>query len=271
MSSMSSASENGERVRGFGVAGALPEALIRELAAAAERAGYRSFWVNDTPSGDGLASLRHAAEVTSRIRLAVGVIPLDRQAPKRVADRVAALELPGPRLTLGIGAGSAPDGLERVRAGVLALREATTATIIVGALGPKMCRIAGDVADGVLLNWLTPEHARRSSEVVAASAAAAHRFHPQVDGYVRTALGAAAIARLHDEGERYEAIPAYAAHFARMEADPPATAATGSTADEIQDALAPFDAVLDETVVRAITREESATEYLALLHAAAPN
>ena len=35
--------------RGFGVAGALPHDVIRTLAAAAEAAGYHTFWVNDTP------------------------------------------------------------------------------------------------------------------------------------------------------------------------------------------------------------------------------
>ena len=74
--------------RGFGVAGALPHDVIRALAAAAEAAGYHTFWVNDTPHGDGLASLRAAAEVTSEILLGVGVIPLDRQPADVIARRV---------------------------------------------------------------------------------------------------------------------------------------------------------------------------------------
>ncbi len=71
--------------RGFGVAGALPHDVIRALAPAAEAAGYHTFWVNDTPHGDGLASLRAAAEVTSEILLGVGVIPLDRQPADVIA------------------------------------------------------------------------------------------------------------------------------------------------------------------------------------------
>lgn len=256
--------------RGFGVAGALPIPLVRRLAAAAEEAGYRTFWVNDTPDGDGLAALSEAATVAPTIRLGIGVIPLDRQPAEAVAERVAALALPVERLTLGIGSGRAAGGLARVRAGALALRDATGATVVVGALGPRMCALAGEVADGVLLNWLTPAHARVSVDVVERAAVATGRPRPRVDGYVRVALGAPVIARLHDEGERYASYPSYADHFRRMGAAPDDTGVAATAAGEISAALAPFDAVLDETVVRAITAEESDEAYLDLLRASAP-
>ena len=83
--------------RGFGVVGALPHEIVRVIAPAAERAGYATFWVNDTPTGDGLAALRVAADATDAIRLGVGVIPLDRQPAARIADRVAELGLPTER------------------------------------------------------------------------------------------------------------------------------------------------------------------------------
>jgi hypothetical protein len=49
-----------------------------------------------------------------------------------------------------------------------------------------------------------------------------------------------------------------------------ATAVIGETAAEIQTGLASFGGELDETVVRAITGEESVDAYMALLEAAAP-
>lgn len=256
--------------RGFGVAGALPPSLVGEIAKAAEAAGYRSFWVNDTPGGDGLAALRAAAAATATIRLAVGVIPLDRQPPATIAARIVELALPVDRLTVGVGSGSATGGLARVREGVPALRERTAATIVVGALGPNMCRVAGEVADGALLNWLTPAYVRPSIDVVRDAAAAAGRPPPRVDAYVRTALGEEAIARLRDEGERYASFPAYGAHFARMAADPTGTAVTGAAPDDIASGLAAFGVALDETVVRAITATDRLEPYLALLTAAAP-
>src|SRR5688500_17715893 len=140
--------------RGFGVAGALPHDVIRALAPAAEAAGYHTFWVNDTPHGDGLAALRVAADATAEIRLGVGVIPLDRQPADEVARRVEELGLPQERLLLGIGSGNPQGGLERVRDGALLLEERVQAPVVVGALGPRMCALAGETADGVLLNWL---------------------------------------------------------------------------------------------------------------------
>ncbi|MDQ3227794.1 MAG: LLM class flavin-dependent oxidoreductase, partial [Chloroflexota bacterium] len=100
--------------RGFGVAGALPLEIVRVLASAAEAAGYHTFWVNDTPQGDGLAALRAAADVTSDIRLGVGVIPLDRQPADVIARRVYELDLPQERLLVGIGSGNPKGGLARV-------------------------------------------------------------------------------------------------------------------------------------------------------------
>lgn len=257
--------------RGFGVAGSLSWELVRDLALAAETAGYRTFWVNDTPGGDGLAALAESAAATSTIRLGVGVIPLDRQPAPAIVDRIAELGLPVDRLTIGVGSGRAEGGLARVRDGVQALRGGTAATVVVGALGPKMCQVAGETADGVLLNWLTPSYVRPSIDVVETAAAAAGRPRPRIDAYVRTALGPEAIARLREEGDRYAAFPAYGAHFARMGADPIETAVTGRAPDEIARGLAAFAEALDETVIRSITAEETFEAYLTLLKAAAPS
>src|SRR5215211_6010595 len=230
--------------RGFGVAGALPHEVIRTLAVAAEAAGYHTFWVNDTPHGDGLASLRAAADVTSEILLGVGVIPLDRQPADVIARRVEELGLPQQRLIVGIGSGSQQGGLARVREGAATLEERLEAPIVIGALGPNMCAMAGRSSDGVLLNWLTAEYVAPSAAIVTAAAR---------------------------EAGRYGGYPAYAANFTRMGTPAEATAVIGDSAAEIQAGLASFASELDETVVRAITGEESADAYMALLEAATPD
>jgi alkanesulfonate monooxygenase SsuD/methylene tetrahydromethanopterin reductase-like flavin-dependent oxidoreductase (luciferase family) len=256
---------------GFGVAGALPHDIIRELAPAAERAGYHTFWVNDTPQGDGLAALQAAAAVTSTLRLGVGVIPLDRQAAETVARRVAELGLPQERLTLGIGSGQPRGGVARVREGARFLEDAVQARVVVGALGPRMCAVAGETADGVLLNWLTADHVAPSAAIVEAAARAAGRPDPEIMGYVRTAFGPGAGEVFAQEAARYASFPAYAANFARMGTPAETTGVVGDTRSEIQAGLQPFTTELDETVVRAIVGEESAAAYLALLAAAAPD
>ena len=256
--------------RGFGIAGALPHDVIRSLAAAAEAAGYHTFWVNDTPHGAGLASLRAAAEVTSEILLGVGVIPLDRQPADVIARRVKELSLPQQRLIVGIGSGNKQGGLARVREGAATLEERLEAPVVVGALGPNMCAMAGKSSDGVLLNWLTADYVAPSAAIVTAAAREAGRPRPLILGYVRTVYGPGAGEVFAEEAGRYGSYPAYAANFGRMGTPAEMTAVIGDTPREIQAGLARFTPELDETVVRAVPDEETAAAYLALLEAAAP-
>jgi len=249
-------------------AGTRPD-IIGATAREAEALGYTSFWVNHPGPVDGLAALAHAAGETRRIALGVGVIPLHTRGPESIAEGVRAGGLPVDRLLLGVGSPN-PSALARVRAGVAALRAALSARIVVAALGPQMCRLAGEVADGVLFNWLTPGHARQSAEWVRAGAAAAHRPAPRLFGYVRFALGPGAVARVEAEGARYTAIPAYADHFERMGAAPVETAIAAETPEAIRPALAHWDGVIDEVVLRAVTAKDDLEEHLALVRAAKP-
>ena len=186
------------------------------IARQAETLGYTTFWANDTPHGDGLATLAVAASVTSTIRLGVGVIPLDRRNADNITASVRDLGLPIDRLTLGVGSGGVTGGLAIVREGAMAVRESTGARVVIGALGPRMTALSGEVVDGVLLNWLTPGQAERSGAIVSGAARDAGRPEPWLYGYVRASLGAAAKERLAAEAQRYAGYPAYAAHFARM-------------------------------------------------------
>ena len=255
---------------GFALYAGTAADVIQASAREAEALGYTSFWVNHPGSVDGLAALAQAAGVTNRLDLGVGVIPLHTRGPASIVEGVKATRLPLPRLLLGIGSPN-PKSLDRVREGVAELRKHLQTRIIVAALGPKMCRLAGEVADGVLFNWLTPEYARRSAELVREGAMAASRTTPVVTyAYVRLAMGPAGIARLGEEGGRYAGIPAYAAHFQRMGVKPVDTAVTGQTPADIRTALTRWDGAVDEVVLRAITGEDTVDQTLALVRAAKP-
>jgi len=121
-----------------------------------------------------------------------------------------------------------------------------------GALSESACRVAGEIADGVLLNWLTPEHARRSAESIAEGAAKAgrRRRRPELYAYVRVALGDDACARIEVEGARCAAGATYGPHFERMHAEPVDTAIPATSPDEIPERLAAWDGVVDEVVMR---------------------
>lgn len=255
--------------RGFAVFAGISADIISATAREAESLGYTSFWVNHPGATDGLVSLAHAARVTQRLGLGVGVIPLHTRGPESIAEGVRATALPLDRLLLGVGSPN-PASLARVRSGVEDLRGRLKTRIVVAALGPKMCRLAGEVADGVLFNWLTPEYARRSADLVREGAAAAGRPVPKLCAYIRVAIGRAAFDRMHAEAGRYAAVPAYGANFDRMGLKPVDTAVMAETAAAIGPALAAWNGVIDEVVVRAITAQDTLEDHLALVRGARP-
>lgn len=252
--------------RGFGIAGALDHGIVSHLASAAERKGWDAFWANDTPGGEGLASLAAAARATERIDLGVGVIAVDRISPTQIAGRLRELDLPLDRVIVGIGSGGVRKGsIALMRAAVAELRELAPVRIYIGALGPAMCRLSGEVADGVLLNWLTPEQAQASGEEIRAVASEVGRPVPEIAAYVRVAQ-ASGRARLAIEADRYTSFPQYGAHFARMGVPAIETTVSG-TDSEIQSGLAAFEGKVDEVILRAIVADETLDAYLALLDA----
>jgi len=243
--------------------------VIRAAAREAETLDYTTFWVNHPGSTDGLGALAVAAGETRRLDLGVGVIPLHTRGPASIVEGVRETRLPLERLLLGVGSPN-PDALKRVRAGVADLRRQLKTRIVVAALGPHMCRLAGEIADGVLFNWLTPEYARRSADLVRDGAATAKRRPPTLYAYVRLAMGSGGEARLTEEANRYAGIPAYAAHFERMGVKPVETAIAGPTAADIRAGLARWKGAVDEIVLRAITANDTLEETLTLVRAAKP-
>lgn len=246
--------------RGFGITAAVPHDVAATLAAEVERLGYTSFWVNDMADAEGLESLAAVSGATSHITIGVGVIPLDTRPPDVIAQRLRALALPLERLVLGVGSGNSKRALALVRTGVAALQAEVDAKVVVGALGPKMSALAGEVADGVLFNWMTPEHIAHLAPTVQGSLMA----------YVRCALLPGAEARLSAELDRYSGLPQYEQHLARMNATALDTCVVGTDGAALRPGLARFEAVLDETIVRAITADDALDTLVALAHAAAP-
>jgi len=237
-------------------------------ARAAEELGYRSFWLNHPGPIDGVAALAPAALATAAIDLGVGVVPLHTRAASSVVESVRAHGLPTERLLLGIG--SANSGAFRLaREGVALLRTELGCRVFMGALGEPACGLAGEIADGVLLNWSTPAHALRSAEWVGRGAERAGRPRPEIYAYVRVALGPGARARIEDEGSRY-AGGSYGAHFARMDASPLETAIAAVDAGALAAGLRAWEGVVDEVVLRFLPASDAAEAHLAILLAGAP-
>lgn len=248
----------------LGLAGSLGPDAIAQIAPAVESAGFDTLWINDTADGDALAALAAAAGVTDRLRLATGVVPVDRRPADAIAADVASLGLPLERVTLGIGSGMAKQGaLARVAEATSVLHAAGVPRVLVGALGPKMRRTGAELAEGVLLNWVPPVEARDQTEALHAIAPAAH-----IAVYVRTAITSDARERLDAETARYASFPNYAANFERMGVD--AADTTIRDLSELGDALEAYTAAADEVVLRAIVPEDTVQAYIEFVRRTAP-
>lgn len=229
--------------------------LTGTVAGGAEELGYATVWTNDAPPGDGIASALAMLGATEQIRVGVGAVPCDRRSVRDIAGRLAGGDMSLDRLVLVVGSGGSGT-LASVRAAVGELRAALGPLPMIGvaALGERMCRLGGEIADLVLLNWMSPERIRWAREQIRLGAAeradGLRRPEPEVASYVRVSLGQGAALRIGAEAGRYAAIPQYARNFAAM-----GVASVGIAAPDPKAGPAlvePYDAVLDETVLRVI-------------------
>ena len=181
--------------------------LAREL----ERLGYRDAWSYEADGLDCFTSLAPVALAT-QLRLGTAIANVFTRGPATLAMSAAGLaDLAPGRFCLGIGSGSQPiveawNGgrfalpATRVRETVHVLRAALAGErvvfrgkalsvdgfrltrpparpvpIYVAALRAGMLQVAGEVADGVILNWLAVEDVPRVVAVVREAAARAGR------------------------------------------------------------------------------------------------
>ncbi|MFT4234503.1 MAG: LLM class flavin-dependent oxidoreductase [Microbacterium sp.] len=244
----------------IGIKAALGADAVRELAPAVEAAGFATLWINETPGTNALEVAAAATVVTRALRVATGVIPLDRRDADAIADEVDRLEIPQDRLTVGIGSGATGQGaLALVETSIRTLRGRLNAAIALGALGPKMRQLAATEADAVVLNWLTPEAAAEQSRDLH-TINAAHR----VVLYARTITDGAARPALEKESSAYASFPKYAANFSRLGFTALDTVIDG-TDPAAADLIARYRASVDDLVLRAITPTGSLDEHLAFV------
>ena len=165
-----------ERLRGRGWAArreprlrsrrrARPE-VARPLAARCAELGYDSMWSNDHPGAKGLETLAEFAAA------APGARPRrrrDRPRPHAAGGRSpptssGSASTPS-RLWLGVGAGFSEKPLTRMRESLPELREQLPGVrLVLAAMGPKMCALAGAEYDGAFFNWMTPGFAAGARE-----------------------------------------------------------------------------------------------------------
>jgi 5,10-methylenetetrahydromethanopterin reductase len=227
----------------FALRDPFPWPVIAELARLGEGRGYEAVFLPEITARDTLVTLGLLAAETARVTLATGIVPMTARTPMLTAMAAATVqERSGGRLVLGLGTGPAvPGALDRLRTLIGQLRELFRGErveidgqvrelslvaerpipIWISALGPRAVRLAGEVADGVLLNWCTPDRVAAAVGQLREGADAAGRDARDVTVavYVRGALGGdpdVALDAMRAAAGEYASYPAYAAQFAAM-------------------------------------------------------
>lgn len=218
-------------------------------ARAADELGYARLWIGEMATFDAFAL---GTAVSGRIPLVLGPFAVAVRTPVQIAIGAASVaELTGRTVEVAIGSSSPVvvsgwHGREQ-RAPARALAESAAAlrtlldggraeldgevvrtrgyrlrlpapggALTVAAFGPAAVRVAGRLADRMVLNLLTPETAARLVGDVRQAAAAAGRAAPRVAVWVTAAVDPddAAIAQLRRAVVGYLAAPGYGEVFA---------------------------------------------------------
>ena len=170
----------------------LPVSGLADVARRAEALGYDTVWAAEAGTNDAFGLLTACASATSHVTLATGVLPIFTRTPALMAQCAATLQdWSGGRFELGLGVSSETivsrwNGvpydhlLDRMREYVGIVRQLLTwekvshssplysvdgyrlllnvpsppPPVLIGALNPGMLRLAGEVSDGALLNWI---------------------------------------------------------------------------------------------------------------------
>jgi probable F420-dependent oxidoreductase len=173
----------------------LPAREFLAAAQEAEARGYHTAWTGEAAGADAITLSALVLGHTERLHMATGVLPVQTRTPVILGMTAATLNHVAPgRFVLGLGLSSrviveqwhglryAPS-LDQMREAVAVIRAVATGErvnfdgtfyrvknfrltspspaqpprVILAALGPEMLELAGEIADGVLLNWIPPQ------------------------------------------------------------------------------------------------------------------
>ncbi len=199
-----------------------PALKVGYMAKLAEEAGFDTIWITDHYNNrDVYSTLAILSLATSRAKLGTGVTnPYTRNVAVTASSIASINEISGGRAILGIGPGdkatfdamgiAVEKPLAAVKESVSALREllankrvaghgmagaqlafkAGGIPIYIGAQGPKMLEMAGQIADGVLVNASHPDDFKYAVPLVKAGAKKAGRDPEEVEISAYTSFSA---------------------------------------------------------------------------------
>lgn len=201
--------------------------VYKDVAQQAEAGGFESLWCGEAWGTETSTLVTAFLAWTQRMSVGTGIISLYLRPPTLTAMQAASMDLVAPgRARLGIGVSTRNinafhgipwdhpvartreyvDVLRRVLAGErvthagrfyrpqgfrLSATLSRKVPIYLAAVNPRMLRLAGEVADGVLLAWLPARQVAASVAEIAKGAARAGRRLADIDigCYVHTLVG----------------------------------------------------------------------------------
>ncbi|MFL5766691.1 MAG: LLM class flavin-dependent oxidoreductase [Actinomycetota bacterium] len=239
----------------------LPWHDLEQIVATSEQTGYSAVFLPEIAARDVFATLTGLAPAAPSVTLGTGVATtVSRKARITAMAAATVAERSGGRMLLGLGTGPARKGaLEELRAYATTVRvllnggaadgERLTldiprpVPIWIAALGPRAMRLAGEIADGVLLNWCPPERVAFARERIREGAEAVGRDPGavRIGVYVRSVVGqgTAGDAGLRKAAAEYASYPAYRRQFEQVGlADEARRAAEGDVPEALLGAVA---------------------------------
>ncbi len=193
-----------------------------DIAKLAQQLHYSSIWTVEANGTDAFSLLGSVAAVCPELGLGTGIVPVQLRSPPLTAMSAATLQALSPDADVWLGLGVSAPGILRqhgvettdrpiamMREYVALLRECLSGEtvtfegdfwqvkrfrlgvrlgdrkprIVMAALNPQMLKLAGEIADGVLLNYLPASHVGSSVARIRAGGDA------KVFAYVHAAVG----------------------------------------------------------------------------------
>lgn len=265
---------------------------LRDAALLVEETGYEALFVPDHGVWEPFPLLAALAQRTERIEVGPGVVTItSRDAGSMAAAARTLSQVSDGRAILGVGSGP-EQRVSRVEEYLSEVRQGTgDIPLYLAALGPRMVEAAGRVADGVLLNWCTPERVAQAVDLLKSGGR-----HVAVAVYVRACLGhddGSALAALREATAMYARIPGYRRQYEAMGLGREAAAASDAlaagrldevpeelvrgvcvwgTRDQAEDRLGAYrKAGADLVVVYPVQAQEPLSSLMGTIMAAAPS
>jgi len=206
----------------FGSLGVLGPKAVVDIATTALDLGYRSIWTVEANGTDALSLLGAVSVAAPKLDLATGIVPVQVRTPPLAAMSASTLQALSPDADVWLGVGVSAPGILKMhgqppvkrpiammREYVALLRECLSGEavtfegdfwsvkrfrlgmrlterrpkIVMAALGPQMLKLAGEIADGVLLNYIPESHVAESIAKVRSGGDA------KIFAYVHAAVG----------------------------------------------------------------------------------